>query len=107
MGRTLGRLPPAERDKIRDDWNAEASGNYSPLFHLAFPSTVGIGIVITALFLLRDFHLRQLVVLPIAFVLLNAGEWLVHRDVLHKRRPGLRVLYDRHTPLHHMGTSTW
>ncbi len=102
MARTLGRLPLAERDKIRDEWNAEAGKWYSPAFHLAFPSLIGLAIIATALFLLRELQLWQLAVVPIAFVVLNAGEWRIHRDVLHKRTPGLRVLYDRHTPLHHM-----
>jgi sterol desaturase/sphingolipid hydroxylase (fatty acid hydroxylase superfamily) len=39
---------------------------------------------------------------PAQLVLLNAGEWLIHRDLLHRRTPPLQVLYDRHTPQHHM-----
>jgi hypothetical protein len=98
----LGRLPPSERDKIRASWNAEAPSWYRPWVHLAFPSLVGLGIVVASLALIRDLHSWQLLMLPVAFVILNAGEWRIHRDVLHKRTPGLRVLYDRHTPLHHM-----
>jgi hypothetical protein len=39
---------------------------------------------------------------PAALALLNAGEWRIHRDLLHRRTPPLRLLYDRHTPHHHM-----
>ena len=40
--------------------------------------------------------------MPATFLVLNAGEWRIHRDILHKRTPPLTVLYDRHTPEHHM-----
>jgi hypothetical protein len=35
-------------------------------------------------------------------LLANFFEWLVHKDVLHKRRWPWEVIYDKHTPMHHM-----
>src|SRR5438128_1561290 len=58
--------------------------------------------IAAALWLVRDLQPWQLAVLPAAFLVLNAGEWRIHRDMLHKRTPPLEVLYDRHTPEHHM-----
>jgi Fatty acid hydroxylase superfamily len=95
-------MEPARRDALRAELLARIPRWYSPLVHLAFPSLCGITLVASALWLLRDFAAWQLVVLPISFVILNAGEWLVHRDLLHRRTPPLQILYDRHTPEHHM-----
>ncbi len=95
-------LSTEERDAIRDKVLARAPKGYSPILHLAFPSLCGIGFVVTALLLLRDVHLWQVLMVVPFFVFFNAGEWRIHRDLLHKRTPGFTLLYDRHTPEHHM-----
>ena len=102
MAKPLGRLSPARRDELRARVVAEIPGWYSPWLHLAFPSLVGIGVIVTCLLLLRDVRPLELLAIPATFLLLNAGEWRIHRDMLHKRTPPLGVLYDRHTPQHHM-----
>jgi hypothetical protein len=90
------------RDELRARLVAAIPRWYSPWVHLAFPSLVGLGIAAGALFALRALAPWQLGMVPLAFVVLNAGEWRVHRDLLHRRTPPLQVLYDRHTPEHHM-----
>jgi sterol desaturase/sphingolipid hydroxylase (fatty acid hydroxylase superfamily) len=95
-------MDPARRDALRAELVAHIPRWYSPLVHLAFPSLCGLLLVAGALWLLRDLAAWQLVALPISFVILNAGEWRVHRDLLHRRTPPLQILYDRHTPEHHM-----
>ena len=40
--------------------------------------------------------------MPGVFLLSNFFEWRVHKHVLHKRRWPLQVIYDKHTPMHHM-----
>jgi hypothetical protein len=95
-------IPLEQRDKVRAEVLARVPKSYSPWLHLAFPSICGIAFVVTSLWLVRDLQLWQgLMVIPF-FVLLNAGEWRVHRDLLHKRTPGFTILYDRHTPEHHV-----
>jgi hypothetical protein len=69
---------------------------------LAFPSVVGIGVMLASLALVRDLRAIELLTVPVTFLVVNAGEWRIHRDLLHKRTPPLAVLYDRHTPQHHM-----
>jgi hypothetical protein len=98
----LTKLGPEKRDALRAEILARIPKWYSPWVHLAFPSLAGISMVAASLWLVRDFQPWQLAVFPVAFVILNAGEWRVHRDLLHKRTPPLGVLYDRHTPEHHM-----
>jgi hypothetical protein len=102
MAQALGRLSAARRDELRARLLAEIPRWYSPWLHLAFPSLVGIGVMLTCAALLHDLRPVELVAVPATFVLLNAGEWRIHRDLLHKRTWPLTVLYDRHTPQHHM-----
>ena len=100
-GRTTG-LPTVERDALRERLVAHIPPRYSPAFHLLFPSTVGLGNIVGCALFLRDFQPWQLAVIPLSFVLLNASEWRIHRDLLHHRMKPLQFLYDRHTPEHHM-----
>jgi hypothetical protein len=89
------------RDELRTRLVAAIPRWYSPWAHLAFPSLVGLGIAAAALFCLHALAGWQLAMVPASLVLLNAGEWRIHRDLLHRRTPPLQVLYDRHTPEHH------
>jgi fatty acid hydroxylase family protein len=98
----LAKLSPDKRDALRAEIVARIPRWYSPWLHLAFPSLAGLSMITAALWLVRELQPWQLVVLPVAFLILNAGEWRIHRDMLHKRTPPLQVLYDRHTPEHHM-----
>jgi hypothetical protein len=79
---------------------AAMSSWYNPWAHLVGPSLVGAGIVATALWLVRDLRAWELATVPISFVLLNAAEWALHRDLLHRRRPPMHLLYDRHIEHH-------
>lgn len=102
MRETLSRLTLERRDELRARLVAEIPTFYSPWAHLAFPSLVGIGTIVACVLLLRDLRPLQLLAVPLSFLVLNAGEWRIHRDLLHKRTPPLTILYDRHTPQHHM-----
>jgi hypothetical protein len=102
MMQALGRLPASRRDELRARLVAEIPRWYSPWLHLAFPSLVGISVIVVSVLFLRDLKPLDLLAVPLTFLLLNAGEWRIHRDMLHKRTPPLTVLYDRHTPQHHM-----
>jgi hypothetical protein len=102
MPEALGRLTPSRREELRARLVAEIPRWYSPWLHLAFPSLVGIAVIVACLSLLHAVEPLELLAVPLTFLLLNAGEWRIHRDMLHKRTPPLTVLYDRHTPQHHM-----
>jgi len=102
MQAPLGRLTRDRRDELRARVVGEIPRWYSPWLHLAFPSLVGVGAIVACVLLLHDVRPLDLVAIPATFLLLNASEWRIHRDMLHKRQPPLGVLYDRHTPQHHM-----
>src|SRR2546430_16174063 len=102
MQEALGRLTLVRRDELRARLVAEIPRWYSPWLHLAFPSLVGLGVIAVCVASLQALRPLELVAVPLTFLLLNAGEWRIHRDMLHKRTPPMTVLYDRHTPQHHM-----
>lgn len=95
-------LPDDKRDQIRAGVLARAPRWYNPWVHLAVPSTFGIAVIVACASLLRNFSLWDLLTIPIVWVLANANEWRIHRDILHKRFVIAPMLYDRHTPEHHM-----
>lgn len=73
---------------------------YNPWAHLIVPSLMGVAVVAAALALVRRLRAWELATVPISFVLLNAAEWALHRDLLHRRRPPMQLLYDRHIEHH-------
>ncbi len=102
--------PDEERRYFQDDRSRKAfrqlmldriPGWYSPLAHMA--GTIGVGIVAIAcsVFFIVDLSALELLVIPLALVVSNLGEWHVHRHLLHRRWKPMAALYDRHTPEHH------
>jgi len=89
------------RETFREAARAKISPRYSPMLHLLVPATVGLGLIAAALASLRDVRWWELLLVPFVYVLSNAVEHRAHRLALHRRTPGLTVLYDRHTPVHH------
>jgi hypothetical protein len=95
--------PDAEaRDALRARLVARIPAWYSPAAHLAVPSLFGLAIIAVAIVLIDGLRPWELLTIPVVYVLSNATEWRVHRDLLHRRHPLAKVLYDRHTPEHHM-----
>lgn len=100
-----GKLTDARRDVVRKAALAEIPWWYSPHGHLA--ATTGIGLVtllVSAWQLARlpAIHLTDFVVIPAVCLFANFFEWRVHKHVLHRRFWPFEVIYDKHTPMHHM-----
>jgi hypothetical protein len=97
-------LTEERRERVRAASLAEIPWWYSPYAHLA--STTGIGAAVLALSLYEvgkaSFRWTDFLVIPVVVAFGNFFEWLVHKDVLHKRRWPMEIIYDRHTPMHHM-----
>jgi hypothetical protein len=93
------------RNAVREKTLAEIPWWYSPHAHLA--ATTGIGLVvlvasIVALTTRVALAWTDLLVIPAVILLANFFEWRVHKVVLHRRWWPFEVIYDRHTPMHHM-----
>src|SRR5437588_12757779 len=95
-------LPLERRDEIRARVLAKAPGWYNPYLHLAMPSAFAIVVIAVALSMIHNLTALQLLAVPIFYLVANANEWRIHRDLLHRRFPPAALLYDRHTPEHHM-----
>lgn len=111
-GRERGSRRPSElerevpslerRDALRARVLANAPSWYNPWVHLALPSVFGLGVIVASACLLRDVRAWQFLTVPVVYLLTNANEWHIHRDMLHRRSWIAPVLYQRHTPEHHM-----
>jgi len=89
----------ASRELLRQRLLQQKPRFYCPLTHLALPFVVGAALIAAAVIMLRNPSRWDLLSIPISFVLLNAIEWLIHRNLLHHRT---WRFYDRHTPEHHV-----
>jgi hypothetical protein len=95
-------LDPAARDALRARLMAEIPGWYRPGVHLAVPSLFGLAVLAGCFLLVEGLRWWELLVVPVTFVIANINEWRAHKYLLHRRTRWAPVLYDRHTPQHHM-----
>jgi hypothetical protein len=98
----ITKVTPEMKATAREKALAELSPRYNHWVHLAIPSLTACAVVAVCLAFVRHLNLLDLIAVPITFVLLNAGEWRIHRDLLHRRIKPFQLLYDRHTPVHHV-----
>ncbi len=94
--------PPNRREQMRAQAVAAIPSWYNPWGHLAFPSLVGIGLIVCAITLLERPSPLELLVVPLVLALANLNEWRIHRNMLHRRFWPLEILFWRHTPEHHV-----
>jgi hypothetical protein len=105
VGSAVARgLTEERRNAVRQRALADVPWWYNPYGHLA--GTTGIGMVVLVLSAVALAHLHvkwtDLLVVPGIVLFANWFEWHVHRRVLHKRWWPFEVVYDKHTPMHHM-----
>ena len=99
-------LTEERRNAVRQKVLAEIPRWYQPFGHLA--ATTGIGLAVLVGSVVAMTRMREplkwtdLLVIPAVVLVANYYEWRVHRDVLHKRFWPFEVIYDKHTPMHHM-----
>jgi sterol desaturase/sphingolipid hydroxylase (fatty acid hydroxylase superfamily) len=75
---------------------------YRPLLHAAFTIGSGVAVLLLAAMNLESVRAVELLVVPAMLILSNLGEWWAHKRLLHRRIPPFAVLYDQHTPRHHV-----
>jgi sterol desaturase/sphingolipid hydroxylase (fatty acid hydroxylase superfamily) len=80
---------------------AEGVGpHYSGWLHFGFVNAVVLSVIAIAALRLHAPRWALLTV-PITFFYANLVEWLAHRGPMHKPRRLLKLVYQRHTLLHH------
>lgn len=97
-------LTEARREAVRQRALSEKPWWYSPYGHFAATTGIGAAVLVASIVALSRLPIRasDLLIVPAVVLLANYFEWQVHRDVLHKRRWPVEVIYDKHTPMHHM-----
>lgn len=93
---------PDRSSSLRAQLLNETPSWYNPYVHLAVPSVFGVTFIALALGRLAGLTLLQLLAVPLTYVFANAVEWWAHKYLLHHRNPLAPVLYDQHTPKHHV-----
>ena len=80
----------------------EIPTSYSPALHLTLTVGSGLAVLVLAIVMIENLTFWELLTIPAMWVIANLGEWFAHKYVLHRRVPGMTVLYDQHTPRHHV-----
>ena len=102
---SAGRLTEERRERVRKQATAEIPWWYLPWGHLAATTGIGLTVLLVStvqLLRLGSARATDWLVVPAVLLLANFFEWRVHKHVLHKRRWPFQVIYDKHTPMHHM-----
>lgn len=94
--------PTSTREALRSRLVDATPRWYSPELHLALPTLFGLSIAIACFASLPSPTPASFLMIPITYLISNMTEWRAHRDLLHKRHWLAPVLYDRHTPEHHV-----
>lgn len=102
-----GNLTKERRERLRAKETAAIPWWYVPWMHLG--STTGIGSIIFIISLIELIRISSIntivewfVIIPIVFMFSNFIEWITHKQLQHRRRRPLQMMYDTHTPVHHM-----
>lgn len=92
------------RERARREAVADFPWWYSPWGHLAATTGIGLAVLVLATVRLAALPVRatDLLVVPLVCLFANFFEHQVHKRVLHRRVWPLEVIYDKHTPMHHV-----
>jgi hypothetical protein len=94
--------PDSVHERQRAAIVSRIPAGYRPWVHLVVPSAIGLSILGAALFQIEGLTARDLLTVPITLLAGFGFEWRAHKDILHKRRPLLGILYERHELAHHV-----
>ncbi|HTM67687.1 MAG TPA: sterol desaturase family protein [Candidatus Binatia bacterium] len=89
-----------KREELRLSLLSHVPRWYSPLGHVCIAPGIGLAAAIIATLRLHDVRALEWLVVPATFLVANAFEWLIHREVLHRPRLG-GFIYKKHTLEHH------
>lgn len=99
---TAHGLTEARRAAVREKALAEIPSWYSPYGHFAATTGIGLLVLVVSILRLSDVRWTDLLVVPAVVLFANFYEWYVHKTVLHRRFWPFGVVYEKHTPMHHM-----
>lgn len=93
---------PIDVRAFRGEFQARWVGpRYRGWLHLATTTVGSLAAIALAAWQVRAPSAAELATIPAAFLFANLAEYLGHRGPMHHRRPGLGLLYQRHSLEHH------
>ena len=102
LGRRDATAIVRARSQARSRLQDAIPARYSPWLHLAGTLSVGLVALAVAIPRVHAPTWVEWLTIPLVFLVSNAFEWRAHKSILHRRTPPWQVLYDRHTPEHHV-----
>ena len=92
----------ARTAEYRRAYRAEhVSERYSGPLHFALIFAFVAAVMAVGIGRLESVGLLEWLTVPLTFLYANLAEYLGHRFVMHHRRPGLGLIFERHTLQHH------
>lgn len=92
---------PAGVEQFRRDYREK---NYGPRYtgwgHFTFTSVASLGLIAFAISRVQAPSWRELLTVPVSFLVANLAEYLGHRGPMH-RATAVKILFKRHTLEHH------
>ncbi|MEQ1504953.1 MAG: sterol desaturase family protein [Myxococcota bacterium] len=95
------------RATLREREAAALGRRYDPRLHLVGATGIAVAVAVAAALGLDRVSGAEWLVVPVTYILANAAEWRIHRDLLHRRVRGFEWLYERHTLMHHRVFVAW
>lgn len=93
---------PAAVEAFRNEYRAREIGRlYTGWGHFALTSLGSLAAIAFAVSRVAAPTWAELALVPATFLLANVAEYFGHKGPMHHRRPGLGLLYERHTLQHH------
>ena len=96
--------PMSDRQRAyRGEYRARVASWYHGWLHVAVIYAIGGATLYLCASNVAGVRWWEWPTVPVAVLLCNLFEWLLHRHVMHRplRFPGLRAIYTRHTLMHH------
>jgi hypothetical protein len=76
--------------------------HYNGWLHLAFTVSMASLLFGACIVQLHRVTLLEWLAVPLTFLYVNFAEYLGHRGIMHRRRPGFGLVYERHACQHHI-----
>lgn len=78
------------------------SARYNGWLHLAFTLSMSAALIIACALQLKQVSALEWLTIPLTFLYVNLVEYVGHRFVMHRRRRGFGLVYERHACQHHI-----
>lgn len=94
----MSKSPEAFRNAYRQKF---IGASYNGWLHFAFTLGMASSIIVWCGLQLHGIRAWEWATVPFTFLYANFAEYFGHRGPMHHPRPGLRMVYERHTRQHH------